>query len=133
MKLLAAAFPKDSTDVATWPTCGRLLPHVSVSMESFGKLLPKYSRDVGTVLQAAGRYLHMRGDYTDARIVLERALEARKRLNGANRVAEAETLSSLGRLYYHLAELEDALSVTERAIALYREESGSGVYPAVKI
>ena len=129
VKLLAAAFPKDSTDVATWPTCGRLLPHVSVSTESFGKLLPKYSRDVGTVLQAAGRYLHMRGDYTDARIVLERALEARKQPNGANRVAEAETLSSLGRLYYHLAELEDALSVTERAIALYREESGSGVVP----
>lgn len=129
VKLLAAAFPRDSTDVATWPTCGRLLPHVSASTESPSTLLPEYSRDVGAVLQAAGRYLHMRGDYTDARIFLERALEARKQPNGADRIAEAETLSSLGRLYYHLADLEDAQSVTERAIALYREVSSSGVVP----
>lgn len=127
VKLLAAAFPTDSTDVATWSTCGRLLPHVSVSTESFDTLLPKYSTDVGTVLQAAGRYLHMRGDYTDARIFLERALEARKQPNGADRIAEAETLSSLGRLYYHLADLEDAQSVTERAITLYREVSSRSV------
>lgn len=129
VKLLAAAFPKDSTDVATWPTCGRLLPHVSVSTESFGTLLPEYSRDVGAVLQAAGRYLHMRGDYTDARVFLERALEARKQPSGVDRIAEAETLSSLGRLYYHLADLEDAQRVTERAIALYREVSSNGVVP----
>lgn len=129
VKLLAAAFPKDSTDVATWPTCGRLLPHVSVSTESLGTLLPEYSGDVGVVLQAAGRYLHMRGDYTDARIFLERALEARKQPNGADRIAEAETLSSLGRVYYRLADLEDAQRVTERAIALYREVSSSGAVP----
>ncbi|MGH3692758.1 MAG: FxSxx-COOH system tetratricopeptide repeat protein [Pseudonocardiaceae bacterium] len=129
VKLLAAAFPKDSTDVATWSACGRLLPHVSVSTESFTTLLPEYSCDVGTVLQAAGRYLHMRGDYIDARIYLERALEARKQPNGADRIAEAETLSSLGRLYYHLADLEDAQSATERAIALYREASNSSVVP----
>ena len=127
VKLLAAAFPKNSTDVATWSTCGRLLPHVLVSTESPGALLPEYSRDVGAVLQAAGRYLHMRGDYTDALIFFERALEARTQPNGADRIEEAETLSSLGRLYYHLAYLENAQSVTERAISLYREVFDSGI------
>jgi tetratricopeptide (TPR) repeat protein len=129
VKRLAAAFPKKSTDVATWPTCGRLLPHVLVSTESLDALLPEYSRDVGAVLQAAGLYLHMRGDDTDARVFLERALEARKQPNGTDRTAEAETLSSLGRLYYHLIDLEDAQSVTQRAIALYREVFTSGAVP----
>jgi tetratricopeptide (TPR) repeat protein len=129
VKLLAAAFPKNSTDVATWPTCGRLLPHVLVSTESLDALLPEYSRDVGAVLHAAGRYLHMRGDFTDALIFFERALEARTQPNGADRIEEAETLSSLGRLYYHLADLGDAQSVTERAIALYREVFISGAVP----
>lgn len=129
VKLLAAAFPKNSADVATWPTCGRLLPHVLVSTESYDTLLPKYSLDVGAVLQAAGRYLHMRGDFTDALISFERALEARTQPNGADPIKEAETLTSLGRLYYHLAHLEDAQSVTERAIALYREVFTSDAVP----
>jgi tetratricopeptide (TPR) repeat protein len=129
VKLLAAAFPKNSTDVATWPTCGRLLPHVLVSTESLDGLLPEHSRDIGAVFQAAGRYLHMRGDYTDALLFFERALEARTQPNGADRIAEAETLTSLGRLYHHLANLKDAQRVTQCAIALYREVLGDGAVP----
>jgi tetratricopeptide (TPR) repeat protein len=124
VRLLAAAFPQNSTDMATWRTCGRLLPHVWASTDHIDELLPEFSRDVGVVLQSAGRYLHMRGDYTNARILLERALKARSRSDGIDHVEEAETLSSLGRLYYHLADLGDAETVTGRAITLYRISLG---------
>jgi tetratricopeptide (TPR) repeat protein len=120
VKLLAAAFPKNSTDTATWSICRELLPHVSASTESLQALLPEYSREIGAVLQAAGQYVHMRGDYTDAITFYQGALKARVQPNGADRIEEAETLSNLGRLYYHLADLKDAQSVTTRAIALYR-------------
>jgi tetratricopeptide (TPR) repeat protein len=124
VRLLAAAFPADPADMRAWPACGRLLAHVAWVIQDYEELIPGLSPELGTLLQRSGRYLHVRGDYVEARRFLELALEVRRRQPDEDWAAEAETLTTLGRLYYHLAVLEQARVVTERAMVLYREKLG---------
>jgi tetratricopeptide (TPR) repeat protein len=123
VRVLAAAFPADPTDIRTWPVCGRLLSHVAWTTQECQELLSRVGSELGALLQHAGRYLHVRGDYIEARRLLELALEVRRGQHG-DRTAEAETLTTLGRVYYHLAVLDSARLVTEQALMLYREELG---------
>jgi tetratricopeptide (TPR) repeat protein len=124
VRLLEAAFPADPLDMQTWPTCGRLLVHVAWIMPDHERLGPLLSSQLGSLLQRSGRYLHARGDYAQGRRFLELALEKRRGRVGRERLAEAETLTSLGRVYYHLAVLDQARQVTEQAMDIYREELG---------
>ena len=124
VRLLAAAFPADPADTRTWGDCGRLLAHVAWVIQDYEEVLPHVGTELGALLQRAGRYLHVRGDYTEARRLLELALEVRRGQPGRDRTTEAETLTTLGRVYYHLATLDPARLVTEQALMLYREELG---------
>jgi tetratricopeptide (TPR) repeat protein len=124
VRLLAAAFPADPTDMRTWSVCGRLLAHAAWVIQDYQELLPHVGTELGALLQRAGRYLHVRGDYTEARRLLELALEVRRGQPGRDPAAEAETLTTLGRVYYHLAVLGPAQLVTEQALTLYREQLG---------
>ena len=124
VRLLASAFPANPADTRTWPVCGRLLAHVAWIIQDYQELLPHVGAELGALLQRAGRYLHVRGDYIEARRLLELALEVRRGQPGRDRTAEAETLTTLGRVYYHLAVLRPAQLVTEQALALYREQLG---------
>lgn len=127
VRLLAAAFPDNSRDKASWPTCGRLLPHVSRLADS------PPSGELGTLLHRAGRYLHRRGDYPEALRFLEWALEIRAAAaDGTAAALEAETLTALGRVYYHTADLAKARKCTERALELYRATVGEGSRPAIE-
>jgi tetratricopeptide (TPR) repeat protein len=121
VRLLAAAFPDDSRDRASWPACGRLLPHVS----RLARGAP--SEELGDLLHRAGRYLHRRGDYPQALWFLERALKIRTAApDGTSAVLEAETLTALARVYYHTADLTKALECTERALELFDAADGEG-------
>jgi tetratricopeptide (TPR) repeat protein len=124
VRLLAAAFPADPADMRTWPICGRLLAHVTWVIQDYEQLLPHVGAELGALLQSSGRYLHVRGDFIEARRLLELALEVRRGQSGKDRTAEAETLTTLGRLYYHLAVLDPARRATEQALTIYREELG---------
>ena len=126
VKLVAAAFPRKSDEVSTWPTCGRLLPHVLACTDDIDQLLPTLCADIGGVLQAAGRYLHTRGEYPDALIFFQRALEVREQPEGAAPADLAETLVSLGRVHYHLANLAAAQESTERALEIHLAVHGIG-------
>jgi tetratricopeptide (TPR) repeat protein len=139
VRLLVAAFPDDSSDKAAWPACGRLLPHVSGLVDS------PASSELAIVLHRAGRYLHRRGDYPEARRFLERALDIRvsatgealaadaaSAAHGPSALQEAETLTALGRVYYHTAELGKARKSTERALELYRATAGEGTRPVIE-
>ena len=130
VRLLSAAFPANPTKIETWQTCGRLLAHVSLATRNYQELLPAHAAELGTLLQHAGRYLHVRGEYREARLFLERALDIRSTSPGLGGTARAETLSSLGRVYYHLANLAEARRVTELALAFYRETLGQDAPPA---
>jgi tetratricopeptide (TPR) repeat protein len=127
VRLLAAAFPDNSRDQASWPTCGRLLPHVSGLADS------PPSGELGTLLHRGGRYLHRRGDYPQALRFLERALKIRAAEAGEmSAMLEAETLTALGRVYYHTADLPEARTCTERALELYGALVGEGSRPAIE-
>jgi tetratricopeptide (TPR) repeat protein len=127
VRLLVAAFPDDSWDKTSWPTCGRLLPHVS------GLEAGPPTSELGILLYRAGRYLHRRGDYPQAQRLLERALEIRSAAAaGTSAALQAETLTALGRVYYHTADLVNARESTERALALYRDLDGDGSRRAIE-
>ncbi len=127
VRLLAAAFPADWRDTASWPACGRLLPHVSRLVDS------PASDELGALLHRAGRYLHRRGDYPEALRFLERALEIRApAAGGSPALAEAETLTALGRVYYHTADLARARECTERALEIYGAALGADSRPAIE-
>jgi tetratricopeptide (TPR) repeat protein len=121
---MVAAFPDDPYDMRTWPACGRLLAHVGWVMQDYQELLPGFAVELGVLLQRAGRYLHVRGDFLEAQRFLQQALDVRRSQPGKGRTPEAETLSTLGRVYYHLAVLDKARPATEEAIRLYQEELG---------
>lgn len=139
VRLLVAAFPDHSSDKAAWPTCGRLLPHVSGLVDS------PACGELGILLHRAGRYLHRRGDYPEAQHFLERALEVRtsaardapaahaaSTVQRTSAELEAETLTALGRVYYHTADLAKARQCTERALELYRVTAGEGTPPVIE-
>ena len=124
VRLLAAAFPANPSDPDIWPICGRLLAHVAWVIQDYRELLPHVGTELGALLQRAGRYLHVRGDYREAGRLLELALEIRRGQPEIERTAEAETLTTMGRVYYHLAVLDQARMVTEQALELFQAELG---------
>jgi tetratricopeptide (TPR) repeat protein len=119
IRLVSAAFPRNSDEVSTWPTCGWLLPHVLACTGEVDPLLPALCGDSGGVLQAAGRYLHLRGEYLDARTFYLRALAVREHPEAGAPADRAETLISLGRVHYHLADLPAAQRTTEAALGIF--------------
>jgi tetratricopeptide (TPR) repeat protein len=132
VRLMTAAFPEDPYDMRTWPACGRLLAHVGWVVQDYQELLPGLAAELGVLLQRAGRYLHVRGDFPEAQRFLEQALDVRRSQPGKDRTPEAETLSTLGRVYYHLAVLDKARPATEEAIRLYQEELGEDALQATQ-
>ena len=77
VQLLDAAFPANSWELATWPVCKRLLPHVLPATEH-AERLEVAVQQVGQVLTRASRYLRGQGEPGEARPLAERALRLAK-------------------------------------------------------
>jgi hypothetical protein len=71
--LLAAAFPNASWEVATWPDCRRLLPHV-LTAAKHAERLGVAGEQVSWLLDRASAYLRGRGLSRQAEPVARRAL-----------------------------------------------------------
>ena len=77
-----ASFPDESWEVATWPACQRLLPHVLAATEH-AERLEVAGEEAGWLLDRASSYLRERGQYRQARPLAERALAGhRERRSG---------------------------------------------------
>ena len=74
--LLRASFPNASWEVATWDTCGRLLPHL-LAATGHAERLGVAGVQAGWLLDRASTYLRERGLYRQARPVAERAVAVR--------------------------------------------------------
>jgi len=115
--LLRKRFPNDSWEVATWPTCERLLPHVLVAT-GHTERLEVAGEQAGWLLDRAANYLHERGQYRQARPIAERALRVTEATLGAAHPEVAWRYDGLGATLRRLGDLAGARMQLERALAI---------------
>ena len=117
VQLLGASFPGESGDVRTWEDCQRLLPHALVVTEHAERLdiAPKAT---SWLLDRTATYLQGRAQFTQARILFQRALTIAE----ANLEPSDPTIASLGShlgiVLRDLGDLDGAKTQLERALAI---------------
>jgi tetratricopeptide (TPR) repeat protein len=115
--LLRASFPDESWEVATWPTCERLLPQV-LAATGHAERLGVAREAAGWLLHRASRYLRGRGQYRQARPIAERALTTTKEALGPADSETAWAHDELGSVLQDLGDLAGAKGQLEQALAI---------------
>jgi tetratricopeptide (TPR) repeat protein len=115
--LLRERFPNESWEVATWPTCERLLAHV-LAATGHAERLGVAGEQAGWLLDRAANYLHERGQYRQARPIAERALRVTEAALGPADPEVAWRCDALGAVLRRLGDLEGARAQLERAVAI---------------
>jgi tetratricopeptide (TPR) repeat protein len=115
--LLRESFPNDSWEVATWPTCERLLPHV-LAVTGHAERLGVGGEQAGWLLHWASIYLRGRGLYRQARPIAEQALAVTEAAVGPADPEVAWRCDDFGRVLRELGELAEARLQSERAVAV---------------
>jgi tetratricopeptide (TPR) repeat protein len=117
VNLLRASFPSKSWEVATWPTCERLLPH-ALAVTGHAERLRVAGEAAGWLLARASRYLRGRGQYRQARPIAERALAVTEAALGPADPEVAWRCDELGNVLQNLGELAGARVQLERALVI---------------
>jgi tetratricopeptide (TPR) repeat protein len=117
VRLLRESFPDESWEVANWPSCERLLPHV-LAVAGHAERLRVAGGQVGWLLDRASTYLRERGQYGQARPLAERALAVTEEVLGANDPEVAWRRNNLGRVLRAFGDLAGARAQLERALAI---------------
>jgi hypothetical protein len=115
--LLRASYPNESWELATWPTCERLLPHV-LAVVDHAERLAVAGEAAGWLLYRASGYLRGRGLYRQARPVAERALAITEAALGQDGPEVAWSCDELGRVLRALGDLNGARTQSERALEI---------------
>jgi tetratricopeptide (TPR) repeat protein len=115
--LLRERFPNESWEVATWPTCERLLPHV-LAATGHAERLGVTGEQAGWLLDRAANYLHERGQYRQARLLAERALRVTEAAVGPADPELAWRCDGLGAVLRRLGDLAGARVQYERALVI---------------
>jgi tetratricopeptide (TPR) repeat protein len=109
------AFPKVEFDV--WSLCQWYLPHA----QSCTALLQQYTLafpEAASLLNKMGHYLWDRGEFAEAEPLLEKALEMREQVLGAEHPDLAQSLNDLGVLYNQQGMDKRAELLHHRALAI---------------
>jgi serine/threonine protein kinase/Tfp pilus assembly protein PilF len=85
-----------------------------------------------TLLDALGRVYYSHGDYEEARVLLERALESRRAANDTSDLAFAQTLSALAVTYFDLEEVDRAERLQQEALGLVSAATGEASLATAK-
>jgi tetratricopeptide (TPR) repeat protein len=115
--LLRASFPNESWEVATWPSCQRLLPHV-LAVAAHAERLGLAGEQVGWLLDRASTYLRERGQYRQARPVAEQAVAVTEAAFGPASPEVAWCHDGLGRVLRRVGDLAGAKAQSERAVVI---------------
>ncbi len=115
--LLAEQFQFDSGNVATWPACGHLLPHV-LAATAHAERLSVAASQTTHLLNDAGRYLLKVARPAEARPLLERALALCGRAVDPADPKLSGIANNLGRAHDRLGQVDLALHYYGRAIEI---------------
>jgi tetratricopeptide (TPR) repeat protein len=123
VELLDAAFPKDSWEVAAWPTCQQLLPHVLMAVEH-AQRLGVAGQQVGWLLNRTSTYLREHGQYEQAKPMAERALAVTKQAVGRDTSEVGDRYDCLGRALSALGDYRGARQQYQQALAIAEVSEG---------
>jgi tetratricopeptide (TPR) repeat protein len=118
VELLAACFPGQAWEPATWPLCGRLLPH------AYGLVDHAHQQRLATpalaeLLHRMGVYVWTRGlGPTRARELDEQALAMRQRLYEGDHPDVARSLNNVGVVLTDLGDFAGARELFEQTLAM---------------
>jgi tetratricopeptide (TPR) repeat protein len=115
--LLHESFPNESWEVATWPTCERLLPQL-LAVTGHAARLGVAGERAGWLLDRASTYLRERGQYRQARPLAEQAVAVTEAALGPADPQVAWRCDEFGRVLRELGELAEARTQFERAVAI---------------
>jgi tetratricopeptide (TPR) repeat protein len=118
MGLVRAGFPNESWEVATWPACERLLPHVLTVAGHADRLGVAGGEAAGWLLDRASTYLRERGQYRQARPIAQRAVTITETALGPADPEVAWRCDNLGRVLQDLGDLAGAKAQYERALEI---------------
>jgi tetratricopeptide (TPR) repeat protein len=118
VELIDAAFPVDSWELATWPMCQRLLPHLLAATEH-AERLHIAGEQTGRLLHRASIYLRARGQSGQARPVAERALTFTQQALGPDHPTVGDRHDQLGRALREAGDYPAARQQLERALAIH--------------
>ncbi len=123
-KLINGAFPRNIlTNPESWSRCSILLPH-SLALAGHAEKLSTGFENAGPLLNQTGLYLRTRGEFANAKMILERALEIDLKVYGQDHPDVAIDLSNLGNVLQDLGDLQGAKKNYERALEIFRNSLG---------
>ncbi|HUT75147.1 MAG TPA: FxSxx-COOH system tetratricopeptide repeat protein [Armatimonadota bacterium] len=131
VRLVNQAFPYDSDDVRTWPTCSRLLPH-ALSAAEHAEALAAAPDATARLLNESGAYLRGRAQFAQARTAFERALAIDEKAFGPDHPQVAVVANNLGSVLQDQGDLAGARAHFERALAIDEKAFGPD-HPKVAI
>jgi tetratricopeptide (TPR) repeat protein len=117
VSLVRAAFPNNSWEVASWPECERLLPHL-LAVADHAERLGIAGEAVSWLLDRASTYLRERGQYRQAKPLAERGITIAEAALGPSHPEVAWRHDELGRILRRLGDLPGAREQFERALAI---------------
>jgi Tfp pilus assembly protein PilF len=117
VQIVGDAFPHDSDDVRTWPTCARLLPH-ALATAGHAEAMQVAPQATGHLLNQVGLYLGGRAELRQAKAALERALRMGEAAYGPDHPNVATRVNNLGSVLQDMGNLAGARAHYERALRI---------------
>ena len=124
VELVWSAFPADPEEPGLWTLCGELLPH-AVAAGGYAEAYGIAREEAGQLFAAGANYLKWRAQYTDARVLLDRALRMTEAAVGATHIQAAPILGSLGLVLRELGDFPGAKTCFEKALGIAERAYGS--------
>jgi tetratricopeptide (TPR) repeat protein len=123
VELIDAVFPQDSSELARWPTCQRLLPHL-LAVTNHAERLEITGEHTEGLLTRASVYLRARGQPGEARPLAERALTLSQQEFGPDDPTVGDRHDELGRALRETGDYQAARQHLEQALAIHQTAYG---------
>jgi tetratricopeptide (TPR) repeat protein len=102
----------------TWPRWRQLIPHVLASLDHYDQLSKVDPELASWLLDRAGTYFHVSGQFSEARLLLERALHVNETVHGPDHPNVATSTSNLALVLQELGQSEEARQLLERVLRI---------------
>jgi serine/threonine protein kinase/tetratricopeptide (TPR) repeat protein len=123
MRLMFGTFPFDIDVTKTWIESARLLPHVLAAVDH-AELLGVARDIIGGLLSKTGMYLKNSGQSTEAKILLEKALEFEENFYGHDHPMISNSVDNVGCILRELGDYASAKIYFERALTIDEKALG---------